>query len=252
MKLQHISIAALLLFNTTKIHAQPVADPATNIPAALPSLPAVTTYPGLTNLTGITKYNFIRLQIPDQPVTSITGSTYYRQSASYLDGLGRPLQSVFKRAHPDGYDLVQHHVYDAAGREAYQFLPFALPLEWSTGKFSANALTRFTAFYPGSAGEHPYGKTEYDNSPLNRIVKQLAPGASWVGAGRGISYTYNTNSKLAFAITGSPNEKGIVNGAFPKITIGTAATALPVYDGEYSDSELSITTTTDEDGNTCK
>jgi len=251
MKTRNIHTAILLSLVTTTAFAQAVTNPATNIPAAIPTLPAVTSYPGLNNLTGITKFNYIRTQVPDEPLTSIASSNYYRQSADYFDGLGRPLQSVQKKAHPDGYDLVKHHVYDAAGREAYQYLPFALPTVYSDGKLTwSNLKTLFTTFYPGSTGEHPYSKTEYDNSPLNRVLKQLPEGASWVGADRGKLVEYATNTEPSYSgVVGTSIVFWQYKNCFPRYTIGAAATALPVYAGNYTEKELYITRVTDEDGN---
>src|SRR5204863_776515 len=39
-----------------------------------------------------------------------------------------------------------------------------------------------------------FGKTQYDASPFERVTKAMAPGNSWVGADRGVSYSYRTNS----------------------------------------------------------
>ncbi|MCF3109589.1 RHS repeat-associated core domain-containing protein [Niabella sp. CC-SYL272] len=250
MKLQYISIIALLAY-TVQSSAQAVSNPVNNIPTEMPDLPPVTSYPGLNNLSGITRFNYIRTQVPDQPVTSISASTYYRQSAEYFDGLGRPLQSVQKKAHADGYDLVQHHVYDSVGREAYGYLPFALPLAYSDGNLTwSNLKTLFTAFYPGSTGEHPYSKTEFDNSLLNRVTRQLPQGASWIGADRGKVVEYATNTEPTYSGTvGTSIVFWKYKNCFPRYTIGATATALPVYAGNYNEKELYITRVTDEDSN---
>src|SRR5687768_15084360 len=46
-------------------------------------------------------------------------------TTQYLDGLGRPIQTVVKGITPLGKDLVTPVVYDAYGREDVRYLPFA-------------------------------------------------------------------------------------------------------------------------------
>ncbi|MET3876414.1 RHS repeat-associated protein [Chitinophaga sp. OAE865] len=146
------------------------------------------------------------------------------------------LQSVEQNAHPSGYDIVQHHVYDSTGKEVYQYLPFANPLNIISGYFVPNPKTKLRAFYDQAGpDEEPYSKTIYDNSPINRTLKSLAPGKSWVGTGRGIVTHYR----------GNEDTEGV------KIwTIGEASDAVPVNTGTYKAYNLYVTESTDEDGST--
>ncbi|MFA6059606.1 MAG: DUF6443 domain-containing protein [Taibaiella sp.] len=217
--------------------AQPTPNPQDNTPSSIPSIPPVGAYPGLTDMSTSLKKNYIRSIRPDMrtsiwPPNSSSGS-YNRQVTQYFDGLGRPLQTVNKRAHFEGYDIVQQHVYDEAGRETYKYLPFAVPEAVSTGNICFPAKTRLEDFYSGTPGEEPFSKTEFDNSPLNRITKQMAPGHSWVGSSRGV-----TNALL-------------FNQLSENVRVWSVpASGLPTTGSAYSDGDLYVSKTTDEDGKT--
>lgn len=229
-------------------HSQQTANPQDNIPVTPAATTASGTNPLLYNMTFGMPLNYVRTVIPDQPVTTTSANIKYRQSTDYFDGLGRPLQTVIKSGHADGNDIVSHHVYDAAGRESIQYLPFAQLEHLSNGRFVHLPKATLEGFYPAAQGQEPYSKTEFDNSPLNRPVKQLAPGKSWVGSGRGLQTAYRTNNSPSYAV-------GTINNPVPTIiTIG----AFPIYrydgnilyQGNYGEGQLYITTNTDEDGNT--
>jgi len=243
------AFAMVLFAGMPPLMAQPVSNPSLNIPTVLPALSPVTVFPGLTDMTDNNKYNYVRTVIPDQPEPSSPMIyDYYRQSTEYFDGLGRPLQSVAKKAHADGYDIVQQHVYDAQGRESYQYLPYAHPAaQNSHGLFHPNAKTKLLQFYIGTPGDEPYAKTVFDNSPLGRVTAQYSPGHSWVGTGRGVKYRYGTNEPWVYS-HGTPPVGSQVTGGYPRWIISGSAMALPQWQGDYGAKELYGTTVIDEDG----
>ena len=241
MKKNLLTLLSLLLL-AIGVQAQPVSGgPGNNIPVTpAPVTPVAVPYPGLNNITGITQFNYIRSIVPDQPMQSLTGSYRQRQTTDYFDGLGRPLQTVAKRALAGGYDLIQHHVYDSMGRERYQYLPFATPvslLSTANGNIKLDINTQLRGFYDlAGPDEQPYSRTDFEASALGRPLKQLNPGKSWVGSGRGNSYRYEYN----------------VTDEVWMWHIGTAANAVPTLAGSYAAGELSVTVVTDEDGSITK
>lgn len=252
MNLHQKQFLYLLLSGATALPAlkgfsQQTANPQDNIPVTPAPVSPAGTYPLLYNMTYAMPLNYVRTIVPDQPVSSFTSNIKHRQVTDFFDGLGRPLQSVAKRAHADGNDVVSHHVYDAAGRESIQYLPFARLEHLSNGTFVHLPKATIEGFYLPAQGQEPYSKIEFDNSPLNRPVKQMAPGKSWVGSGRGVQTAYRTNN--------SPNyySGDIWNPVPTIITIG----AFPIYryegsilyQGNYGEGQLYLTTSTDEDGN---
>lgn len=130
-------------------------------------------------------------------------------TTQYLDGLGRPIQTVVKKgAQATGgsaVDWVNAIEYDAFGREQFKYLPFAANksggnTSLADGLFKANPFQQQEQFMQGQYGSQGetffYGQTQFEASPLNRPVKQLAPGDSWVGAGKGQSFKYLSNTTV--------------------------------------------------------
>ncbi|MBU7571185.1 MAG: hypothetical protein KAF41_11160 [Flavobacterium sp.] len=117
---------------------------------------------------------------------------------TYFDGLGRPIQHVGHRQSSSGNDLITHISYDILGREDRKFLPFA-----KSGQdklFDANAEANTLNFPLYSGHTNPYTKTFFEKSPLNRILKESAPGTPWIGNesndnDRAVKYTYDVNSE---------------------------------------------------------
>ncbi len=104
------------------------------------------------------------------------------RTMSYFDGLGRPLQNIQWQASPLLKDLVQFNEYDALGRETVKYLPYVSTN--NNGSYNNNALTAQTQYYTSPpvgivSINTPYAVTNFEASPLNRILEQGAPGAAW-------------------------------------------------------------------------
>ncbi|WP_210114353.1 DUF6443 domain-containing protein [Hymenobacter aquaticus] len=110
----------------------------------------------------------------------------------YLDGLGRPVQTVLRQESPRRRDIVQPLVYDAVGRQPKTYLPYtAANGTGAPGDYHPNALREQYEFYhdaPAGPGAPtaglartgvPYTETAFEASPLNRTVAQAAPGEAW-------------------------------------------------------------------------
>jgi len=230
--MKKVFLYAAVLLLSSRSYAQQVS-PTNNIPVVVtPGTPASVPYPGLQNMTSIDTFNYIRTSIPDKPITSLTGN-YIRLSTSFYDGLGRPLQTVAKNAHALGSDIIQHHVYDSMGRERYQYLPIAQQAPFSHGGYMRGIETLTRNFYDNqSPDEPPYSRTDYERTPLGRTTGRLAPGAGWVGAGRGTKMDYRSNEA----------------GEVRLWKIADAAGSLPVSTTTYDAGALYVTRIEDEDG----
>lgn len=79
------------------------------------------------------------------------------------------------------------------GRVEREYVPYAS--EDNHGGFVSGALSssRWNMFGVAESG-YMYTLTEYDNSPLDRVVKQTGPGKNWHSGKKGITTTYNMNS----------------------------------------------------------
>jgi hypothetical protein len=166
---------------------------------------------------------------------SQTANTVVHQSTTYYDGLGRPIQTVNMQSTPENHDLISTIFYDDFGRVAQQYLPYEDG--GAGGQFRSNANTTQPAFYnsqfSNSEGYY-YSNTQYEASPLNRVLKQTAPGDSWTGHNVGVSYLERTND---------------LYDSVKIWTIDTTEDALPVTSGNYAPGTLYVTETTDENGN---
>ena len=130
-----------------------------------------------------TTQNYIKtLTYKDPTTTSIEAAA--KVNVVYFDGLGRPIQQIAGKMSSDGKDIITHIEYDGFGRQKKDYLPFAG--DGSALNFVPNALTP-TLQYFSNAGNvdettnNPYSEKFLEPSPLNRILKQAAPGDAWLG-----------------------------------------------------------------------
>lgn len=204
--------------------------------------------------SGDAKLNFVRTWDAVKPETNSSNITVasepneFKMTTQYLEGLGRPVQTVIKKASwPTGgspADLVNLNTYDEYGREAYQYSTFAANntgnnASINDGLLKLNPFQQQAVFMNqqyGSQGEAWfYNRTVFEESPLNRVSQNLPVGNSWVGSGRGISKDYSFNSSLETSM---------------RIwTIADAPGSIPVDAGVYGDGELDRVHIFDEHNN---
>ncbi|MES2573771.1 MAG: DUF6443 domain-containing protein [Bacteroidota bacterium] len=126
---------------------------------------------------------------------SITNPTAIQanQNITYFDGLGRPIQQIAHQQSGSGKDIVTPIEYDVLGRQAKDYLPY-VPNVPASLDYKATALTDVLNF-PQYTGQNPFSEKELEASPLNRVLKQAAPGTDWaLGSGHEIKLKYQTNT----------------------------------------------------------
>ncbi|MGV0923762.1 RHS repeat domain-containing protein [Empedobacter tilapiae] len=170
-----------------------------------------------------------------------TSAKQHINKITYFDGLGREKLSIvspkaglsmtgFSNVGMEFINpsLATKVTYDGFGRVDREYLPGVV------GDLSYTEAVTYTD-YPEA---QVYSQKKYENSPLNRVLKQGAPGATWdVNTNRAISFDYQTNSGdnvLMFGINQSLTNSG--NDISLTIT------------GTYQNGMLYKTTTTDENG----
>ncbi|GAB2808986.1 DUF6443 domain-containing protein [Ferruginibacter profundus] len=180
-----------------------------------------------------------RIPITDATTMSSRPVTEVLQTTGYVDGLGRPLQTVVKQgslvtASAVSGDMVSTNVYDVFGREVQKFLPYTAAS--TDGLLKASPITEQAAFYnsqlSGQGENYFYSNSDVEASPLNRPVKSYAAGNSWVGSGRGTSMQYLNNTTADDV----------------KIWIVNSAGSYSIGSQPYADGLLVETHTTDEQG----
>ncbi|MGA6119365.1 DUF6443 domain-containing protein [Sphingobacterium anhuiense] len=156
--------------------------------------------------------NYILTKIFKKPGVTLTTLNIQRtigeenQTVQYFDGLGRPLQTVQLMASPTYKDIVQHIEYDGFGRESTKYLPYAH--SQGNGSYKTGGNGSVVNFYSKTSGSDidgvvrtakPFSVTVFENSPLNRVQEQGAPGVAWQpvagsAAGHTVKTVYGTNT----------------------------------------------------------
>lgn len=143
--------------------------------------------------------NWVKTKTYKQPTTTPVATPTQAQAVTqvnYFDGLGRPIQQVAHAQSNTGKDIITHIEYDAFGRQAKEFLPYAN--QTASLNYNASGGSDVLGFYNTNGYENtsnPFSQKQFEASPLNRVVKQAAPGNAWnLGSGKEIKFDYQTNA----------------------------------------------------------
>ncbi|SHN46177.1 DUF6443 domain-containing protein [Chitinophaga sp. CF418] len=190
-----------------------------------------------------TSINYVRTWEPDKPLTDTAAVTStsrlvreVKQTTQYIDGLGRPIQTVSKGTSSGGKDVVVPVIYDSYGRVQYKYLPYVQQSgNLNDGKFKTDPFNAQKVFYqngvlnPGVVGENIYySQEEFEQSPLNRPLKSYAPGNSWVSHPVEMRYQVNTVAD--------------------SVRLWNIGTGIPTSTGSYAAGQLQKNVTVDEQG----
>jgi hypothetical protein len=147
--------------------------------------------------------NFILSRIFKQTGAPVNDISKVNIQVQYLDGLGRPSQTVSVGQSTAGTDLITPIEYDAYGRQSRSYLPYA---GGGNGAFQANATSAAGSWYlANSAGlqatptpndnlTRPYAETVFEASPANRALSLIGPGTR--SRSSNFSYTANSGSEV--------------------------------------------------------
>ncbi|MCC2548204.1 DUF6443 domain-containing protein [Hymenobacter sp. BT175] len=155
--------------------------------------------------------NFIRTYSPqvafsDASLLASAPTDSVLRRTDYIDGLGRPVQTVQHQQSPQRRDVVQLVSYDALGRQPRQYLPFAATVLPLANGYYPNAFREQFDFYndrftgPGFATENvartgaAFSEQGFEPSDLNRVLAQGAPGEKLqLSAGHAVAYSQGPN-----------------------------------------------------------
>jgi RHS repeat-associated protein len=216
-----------------------------------------TAYPANTQVSFVRTWDAVA---PEQDPNALISRPVkdVKQATQYLDGLGRPIQTVIKQGSLVSggapTDVVSTNVYDEFGREQYKFLPTVANntggnASINDGAFKLNPFQQQEAFYNSSNTNSPikgqnetffYSQTNFESSPLNRPTKSFAQGNSWVGT-RGSSTVPERGVAQQYLINTANDNVKIFN-------IVSTSGILPTSTGSYNAGELFKTVVTDEHG----
>ena len=222
--------------------------------------------PPLPYASGI-PINYIRTWdalAPEQNETALMGRwiSDVKQTTQYMDGLGRPIQTVARQTSLETTtgaiaDVVAPTQYDEFGREIYKYLPFVAntnvgntPASTTDGNFKSNPFQQQVAFYNDPNGilknqgeTYYYSKTNFEPSPLNRPQETFAAGNSWVGTCNAPAENDRHSTKIKYWINTSTDAVRIWNVAEISNSFGNYSST-----SAYPAGELMKTVTIDERG----
>lgn len=148
--------------------------------------------------------NYIYTLAPKKAVQAASLSTLTKddmnQSVTFFDGLGRPVQTTAIGQGGNNTDIITPIEYDGLGRQPKEYLPY--PITNSTASYSrivmTSSLTSLNGVYNSPKYDNTanyYSQKQFESSPLNRVLKQAAPGNAWaIGGGHEIKLDYQTNT----------------------------------------------------------
>ncbi|CAM1359482.1 conserved hypothetical protein [Tenacibaculum litoreum] len=205
--------------------------------------------------------NYVFTRAYQEPMTNPTGITQNKdvqESIIYFDGLGRAKQSIAIQAggvltnNETPKDIVTHIEYDEFGRQTKEYLPYAV--ESANGAIITGDVASATkSFYQVNYSNdftgvslpdvNAYSEKQFDSSPLNRVLKQAAPGEAWkLGNGHEIEFVYDTN--IATEV-----KNYYVTTSFADNTYTPTLELSTVNNGNFIAGELYKTVTKDENHN---
>ena len=148
---------------------------------------------GDVNATNTENYVIITSYKNSPEYADYSAPESFLQSITYFDGLGRAKQSISAKAGGQGQDIILPIVYDGLGRQTKEYLPYvntgqeigmsSLNFIDNDGIITGGLPTYYSSKYPDDFGGsmiNPYGEKLLEESPLNRVLKQGAPGEAWL------------------------------------------------------------------------
>lgn len=186
-----------------------------------------------------TNFSYIRESVARVATTNETDLDDHTKAINtiqYLDGLGRPIQSVGYKTSPNAQDMLMGtNTLDPLGRVKRSYLP--VQSNASNGSYQNNAMSIAQTFYNDTA---PYSEVEtYEASPYSRPIKTVGAGQAFrVGTSKGKTehiYTAGAGIRKYFVNEDANGNVTSVNGS-----------------ATFNDGDLLMREVTDEENNSIK
>lgn len=185
--------------------------------------------------------NYIFTRSYQKAMTSSSGISENRdviEGVTYFDGLGRPMQNIAVKASPGAQDIVTHIGYDDFGRQHKEYLPY-MSTTGAIASYRSVAETNTNSYYVSnypvdinSSAPNPFSQKQFEASPLNRVLKQAAPGSVWaLNSGHEIKLDYQTNTASEVKLFTATTTWNAALGLFD-IALGNASGATFYTAGE--------------------
>ncbi|WP_459213107.1 DUF6443 domain-containing protein [Aquimarina rhabdastrellae] len=174
------------------------------------------------------------------------------ETVAYYDGLGRAKQQIGIKNSPNKKDIITHLAYDAIGRQAKQYLPYEA--QTPNGSYTTvNVEQDIQSYYQNKYAAdfnamavnevNAYSESIFEPSPLNRVLKQAAPGKQWKAS---------TDDSADHTIKSGWETNTIADQVVHFKVAITAGVVNLVKEGNYAAERLHKTITKDENWTTGK
>ncbi|MDH7447322.1 DUF6443 domain-containing protein [Aquimarina sp. 2201CG14-23] len=164
---------------------------------------------------------------------------FWNPVLTQIDGTGTPITELIQQSTPK--DIITHYEYDDYGRQAKEYLPYASD-QTQNGAIYTDPLAELNAFYNSAKYQqttNPYSETVFEQSPLQRPLKQGAPGLDWK------IKSDNTDHTIKMDRQTNSLADGVV---YLKVSFTNGNTEAPtlVTEGSYAANDLYVNITKDE------
>ncbi|CAM1367598.1 RHS repeat-associated core domain protein-containing protein (modular protein) [Tenacibaculum litoreum] len=185
--------------------------------------------------------------------TDVTTNQYFWNPVlETVDGTELSIDAIVGTTNTKVNDIVTHIEYDEFGRQTKEYLPYAV--ESANGAIITGDVASATkSFYQVNYSDdfagvslpdvNAYSEKQFDGSPLNRVLKQAAPGKDWkLGNGHEIEFDYSSN--IATEVKNYYVTTALADNTYtPTLELST------VNNGNFIAGELYKTVTKDENHN---
>jgi len=138
----------------------------------------------------------LRPAVSDPAVVRQLPATERRQTVTYLNGFGQPMQQIGVQAGPAQEDVVQHIGFLGTSTTVQTYLPVPeATASKASGAFEADPVSKITAYYANKGGQ-AYSTATAEASPWSRPLEQTQTGTAWAGHASHRSYAANAASEV--------------------------------------------------------
>lgn len=187
-------------------------------------------------------------EVKDADLLTGVPSNLAQINRSYIDGLGRPIQTITVQGSPSRKDIIQPIEYDSYGRVPKKYLPYT---QNYNDAFKSDYLTAQANFYNDNSGNNkdnipndlfPFSEEVFDNSVYYKESETSSPGASYkLGSGHTVnsfkSFNNNSDAIRKWRIDDSGNAVSMVSYDINNLFVSKSVDVNGATTAKYIDKE---------------
>ena len=186
--------------------------------------------------SGVITYVVKKEAVTDATQILSLSANEHAKTLQYVDGFGRSIETIVAGGSPNGKDIISFTRYDELGRVSKGYLPYEAGTTTGVYTDPATAITAQASFYTTNTTANkiandisPFAQSEFETSPLQRVLKQGNVGEGFQPTQHYKTMNYRSSISADNVLKWSSS--------------GTAS-------GYYAANDLNVAEGTDEAGNT--